>query len=311
MTSSDKVRQLSLAIERALVPVVRQDYYLLEIPYYENVGDTLIWQGERDFLSRLPYRCKGSFSYSSPRVPRLKDGDLVLFQGGGNFGDLWEAPHAYRKRIMKAFPNCRYVVFPQTVHWRDARNLAEDARFFADYDCLICARDHRSYDILASSFRNEVLLVPDMAFCIRTSAWRTPRTAPGAGSLVVKRGDPEFKPSASLEAVLRTERPAVEDWWPIERGVGRFGTVASLLRRRLPSLYDAYMQKAYLPHLIRMGIRQLSCRTDVYTTRLHACILAILLGKEKVVLFDNSYGKNRSFYDTWLKDCENVRMGDA
>lgn len=309
MTSSDKVWQLALAIERSLDPVVNADYWLLEIPYYANVGDTLIWRGERDFLSRLPWRCKGSFSYSSPQSPRLKDGDLVLFQGGGNFGDLWEEPHAYRKRIMKAFPNCRYVVFPQTVHWQDTRNLAEDARFFADYDCLICVRDHRSRDILASSFKNDVLLVPDMAFCMETSAWRAPRRA--QGPLMVMRGDSEFKPSASLEEVLRTERPAVEDWWPIERGVGRFGTVAALLRRRLPSLYDAYMQKVYLPQLIRLGVRQLSCRTDVYTTRLHACILGILLGKEKVVLFDNSYGKNRSFYETWLKDCENVRMGDA
>ena len=55
-------------------------------------------------------------------------------------------------------------------------------------------------------------------------------------------------------------------------------------------------------------MKLINSHTDIYTTRLHACILSILLRKEDITFFDNSYGKNSGFYDTWLTDCENVKM---
>jgi exopolysaccharide biosynthesis predicted pyruvyltransferase EpsI len=36
-------------------------------------------------------------------------------------------------------------------------------------------------------------------------------------------------------------------------------------------------------------------------------ILGVLLSKN-IVLFDNSYGKNADFYNSWLSDCERVVM---
>ena len=54
-------------------------------------------------------------------------------------------------------------------------------------------------------------------------------------------------------------------------------------------------------------MKQLGAYKTIYTTRLHAAILGALLGK-KVVFMDNSYGKNRGFYETWLKDCDAVKM---
>ncbi|WP_302323746.1 polysaccharide pyruvyl transferase family protein [Bacteroides congonensis] len=47
----------------------------------------------------------------------------------------------------------------------------------------------------------------------------------------------------------------------------------------------------------------------VYTTRLHVAILSILLGKT-FVFFDNSYGKNKFFYETWLKDIDDANFVD-
>ena len=54
-------------------------------------------------------------------------------------------------------------------------------------------------------------------------------------------------------------------------------------------------------------MKQLGAYKTIYTTRLHAAILGVLLGK-KVVFMDNSYGKNRGFYETWFKDCDAVKM---
>ena len=63
----------------------------------------------------------------------------------------------------------------------------------------------------------------------------------------------------------------------------------------------------YRPFLVRSSVKQLGAYETIYTTRLHAAILGVLLGK-KVVFMGNSYGKNSGFYETWLKDCNSVKM---
>lgn len=45
----------------------------------------------------------------------------------------------------------------------------------------------------------------------------------------------------------------------------------------------------------------------VYSNRMHGAILAWLLGKE-TYLINNSYGKSKSLYETWLLDAEKFKM---
>ena len=59
--------------------------------------------------------------------------------------------------------------------------------------------------------------------------------------------------------------------------------------------------------MFKEGVRFISPYREVETTRLHGCILSILLGK-KITLIDNSYGKNGNFYNTWLSDLDNVTL---
>ena len=308
MTLSEKVNSLSDVIKSELTPVIDSDYWLLEVPYYANVGDALIWQGELDYLSAISHKSKGMLSSSSCRVPLLRKGDLVLFQGGGNFGDLWNDPQEYRMRIMSENPSCKYVVFPQTVHYVDPRKLKRDADFFSRYDCTICARDIRSKEVLVRNFKNKVLLVPDMAFCINMDRWD--RKCKAKNPLVLKRNDRELQSSAELMALLQRSDVDIGDW-PSMASNGWVDRVKHILggrQRYLGGLYDWYMNHVYRPYQIHSGIRLLNSHTDIYTTRLHACILGLLLRKENIVFFDNSYGKNSGFYETWLSDCSNVRM---
>ena len=304
MNSAEKVNHLRQAIEVTLAELVTSDYWLCEVPHYSNVGDTLIWQGELDFLKSIPYKCKGMSSFNSLRLPKIGKDELVLFQGGGNFGDIWKEPHEYRRRIIESNPTCRFLVFPQTVWYEDEKNLKTDAEFYSRFDCTICARDNASFALLEKHFQNKILLVPDMAFCIDLSKWR--RNYSANRPLVLKRNDKELSVTDALKDVLKEVDADVCDWPPMEQY-----TLIDRVRcrsRKLGFLYEPYMYHVYRPYLIRSGIQLINSHTDIYTTRLHACILSILLGKEKIVFFDNSYGKNRNFYDTWLKDCDSVKM---
>ena len=53
----------------------------------------------------------------------------------------------------------------------------------------------------------------------------------------------------------------------------------------------------------RIKMMFLSVFQNLYLTRLHSAILAVLLDKN-FVLLDNSYHKNRNVYVTWLKDLD-------
>lgn len=303
------VSQLSMIISEKLMPLINEDYWLCEVPYYSNVGDALIWQGELDFLKKNSFRRKGMSSYKSLNLPSIGKGELVLFQGGGNFGDLWKEPHVYRSKLMLNNPTCRFVVFPQTVWYDNEDNLKADAKFYSKFNCTICARDRSSYELLQKYFKNEILLVPDMAFCIDMEKWNI-KSMTTSRSLVLKRCDKELSMTNALRSALSDIDADVCDWPPIENYtlVDRVGNVIRNRFRQLSFMYEPYMYYVYRPYLIRSGIRLINSHTDIYTTRLHACILSLLLGKEKIVFFDNSYGKNRGFYESWLSGCNSVTM---
>ena len=295
-------------IASTLTPIINRDYWLLEIPYYTNIGDTLIWQGELDFFKHIPFKNKGMFSYESFKFPLIPTDDLIIFQGGGNFGDLWTKHHDFKMRVVEKYPNNEFLFFPQTVYFQDEINLKQCAEFLSHYKVTICARDKYSYDLLKKNFSNNILLVPDMAFCMDMSKWK--RDYNTSRKLLLKRIDVELKESPSLE-VLEKGDFDISDWPTMyDKGLMNrimYKTKQKKMRTYTPWAMDLFCRYFYRPYLIRTGVEFISSHTQIYSTRLHGAILSLLLGKDTILL-DNSYGKNLQFYNTWLIDCGNIRM---
>lgn len=59
--------------------------------------------------------------------------------------------------------------------------------------------------------------------------------------------------------------------------------------------------------MIKEGVEFISPYRYVETARLHGCILSILLDKQ-ITLVNNSYGKNKNYYDSWLSDLETIQL---
>ena len=306
------ISSLRSIITSSLQPLVCSDYWLLDVPYYTNIGDTLIWEGTRDFLASVPFKCKGMYSIETFVFPEIPESDIILLQGGGNFGDVWIRHQVFREKVLEHYPKNRCIVLPQTVYYEKEENLRHSIEVFSRHKRLtVCARDKVSFDFLKANFTNEILLVPDMAFCIdirkHLDPFRLEQSKPG---LLVKRVDKELGRPDSLKEVEGMDGIVVSDWPTIENGNAFPDRTLLKLLRRLPRsrrLLDIYARCFYRWYLIRTGVRFLSPYEKIYTTRLHAAILGILLGKD-VVVFDNSYGKNRQFYETWLQDSENVEL---
>lgn len=306
MTSHEKILQLKGVIDKNLRSIINRDYYLLEVPYYTNIGDTLIWQGELDFLKTFPHKCIGMYSLESFKYPSIDEKTLIIFQGGGNFGDLWTKHHDFKMKVVTHYPKNEFLFMPQTVHFEDENNLKKCAEFLANYNVTICARDNMSYEILTTYFKNNVLLVPDMAFYMDVKRWNKHYRA--ERPLLFKRIDKELKQTEYLSA-LENQDVDISDW-PTMYNTGRPTWLmykSKSLPNRAPWLADFYCQIFYRPYLIRTAVKFLKTHTEIYTTRLHGAIFSVMLNL-KTTFIDNSYGKNRTFYDTWLSDCDCITM---
>ena len=279
MNQTDKIRQLQSLIAQALRPLITSDYWLLEVPYYTNIGDTLIWQGELDFLRTVPYRCKGMSSYYTDIPDSIRESDVILLQGGGNFGDLYVYPQDYRMQVVRKYPNNKTIILPQTVWFENESNMQECAKMLANHANLtICARDKVSYDILKRNFKNSILLVPDMAFCIDMSKWKTcPATK---STLFLRREDQELKMSEDFERLTSSAEMTITDWPTFSENSWQKQWLVRM-RNHLPMLYDWYAYTLFRPYLINSGIELISSHKKIYSTRLHAAILSVLLGKSK------------------------------
>ena len=99
----------------------------------------------------------------------------------------------------------------------------------------------------------------------------------------------------------------MRDWPSIERM-----DVIQLGLRVLQKIHIAkftiwYADNIYKTFLINKGVKFISQYKNVYTTRLHVSILSTLLHKRNNII-DNSYGKNKNFYETWLADVDKIQL---
>lgn len=321
-TMKSRVSELADTIRERLTPLIKSDYLLLDCPFHSNIGDVMIWAGERSFLNSLPYRCIGQSSYVTYRKRMKLSPDVtILLHGGGNFGDVWREHSEFRLEVVERYPDNPIVILPQTVHYDNLELLKSDAERFSRHDNLtICARDSRSYEILKKHFSNSVVMVPDMAFCIdgdRLRGWMNPSTTK---PLYIQRRDHELADESLPDSLPKDVE--VRDWPTFERRDCNTKLLLALVRsveiadrsvatRWLANLLaksaDNYAANSYMQHSIKVGVELLSQFDKVYTTRLHASILAILLGIE-CHMYDNIYGKNSTFFNTWLKGVEGVTL---
>lgn len=304
-TTTNICTQLGNLIRTTLSPLVADEYIYLDLPYYSNVGDILIWKGTEAFLEELPSKCLGKHSKDSFDFRPLPKNCTILLQGGGNFGDLWRSHQEFRLKIIQSYPKNPIIVLPQTVYYESGNTFANDVRTMNQHSHLtICARDTHSAELLKEKgFTGKILLLPDMAFCINPEELQADAAQEKEGSLILFRKDKELKEPTSHNKYLQA---AVSDWPQMQKDEDE---AWQYLKTHKKKEVDAFFIDQFFPRLIKSGVEFASSYDEVCSTRLHVAILRILLGLP-VEIVDNSYGKNSSFYNTWLKESPLVTIPD-
>ena len=320
MNINEKKVDLANRIYDNLSRLIDRDYVLLSLPYHYNIGDTLIYEGEIDFFKLIPYNCiysTSTFNFDDRKIPQDA---LIIFHGGGNFGDVYRDESEFKNQIIRKYPRNKILLLPQTVYYKDEKNLKSDADLFAKCsDLTICARDSVSFDLLSKHFiSNKIILVPDMAFCIDNT--KLTKVKGGHETLFLRRTDVEF--CSSTDYTLVPANAIVADWPTITHVPLCYflhNYLRHIVKLALKISWNSHGKKRYhhyidniwktiiLPYNVKEGIRFINSYENVYTTRLHGAILSALLEK-KVYLYDNIYGKNSSFFNTWLSDVDNIKL---
>jgi exopolysaccharide biosynthesis predicted pyruvyltransferase EpsI/glycosyltransferase involved in cell wall biosynthesis/peptidoglycan/xylan/chitin deacetylase (PgdA/CDA1 family)/pyruvate-formate lyase-activating enzyme len=304
--------ELAAEIKKQLAPRLGKQCVLFGLPYYSNIGDSLIWQGTECFLQSIGcevlYRC-GSQTYTAPKNPAPKT--VILGMGGGTFGDWWRNEQDFRLKFIADFPDQQIIILPQTVAYLDEALARADAEIMARHKNLtLCARDRDSYALLKKYFKNEILLVPDMVFSIPPEklANITDNLAKDerrAAALFLKRGDKELNSQIDYAQYLRSTDYEVADWETMTSTpppeLARLQQMINGIKGdpQKAAAADQYALDVFLPMMVKTGVAQLSRYQKIYTTRMHGAILACLL-KQPFVLFNNAYGKNANYFKTWF-----------
>ncbi|MCQ2227291.1 MAG: polysaccharide pyruvyl transferase family protein [Bacteroidales bacterium] len=302
----------------AFKTLITSDYILLDLPYFSNVGDLLIWQATEDMLSHIQHKCLYKSSIENYQKPDIGTDTIILFIGGGNFGDLWVRHQEFRHKVMADFPNNTIIQMPQSVRFDSEDYMKKDIDIFAKHvgKTTICLRDKRSFDIIKENYKNvDTLLLPDMVLgfdMMRYCEEKGIGQKTGEGTLLVMRDDCEKTEDTAIDC----EKYETRDWPHMTRypkrqylfwGMRRIMTTIGISQKKINTFTDFFYANILKDYYIKSGIKLINSYETVYSTRLHAAITAWLLGK-KTYMIDNSYGKCSGVYNQWISDQENISL---
>ncbi|MCD2170212.1 polysaccharide pyruvyl transferase family protein [Microbacterium sp. JC 701] len=278
---------------------------LLDVPTYQNVGDSMIFAGELTYLRSMGVDIvymSDIHRFDQSELNRLLGpAGVILLQGGGNFGDIWPEFQAFRENVVESNPHHRIIHLPQSVSFDSEANAQRTNDLLAQHpDFTLLLRESES---IARGRRLlpdvRVEFCPDMAL-----GWTPPEVRSSRHrEVVLARRDRER--AAAIAGQTTSEGAVERDWglrlgssmaWRFVRLPGRLARIFPVIRRQRGA--SAILRWGYLRMTnlnLRSGVKLFSSASHVTTDRLHAHVLAALMGIPHTV-YDNSYGKIGAIY---------------
>jgi exopolysaccharide biosynthesis predicted pyruvyltransferase EpsI len=124
---------------------------------------------------------------------RLTEDDIVICQGGGNFGSLYEFAEIYRGKVFRFLKNARIILMPQTCFYSEDEEghkvLEDDRRLIADCrDITLFARDEKSLEFMKKNFDANVEFLHDTVSLFEAGSYASDKRE---GIVVCLRSDKE------------------------------------------------------------------------------------------------------------------------
>ncbi len=281
--------------------------YYVDYPVYNNGGDLLIMKGAEKFFRDNGIRVRARYSVLDfPDGLSIPSDQIIVLQGGGNFGDLYPVHQRLREKIVADYPNNRVVILPQTIYYKDEAEFEKTARIFNKHkDLHLFVRDPLSQQMAERRFVNcSIQLSPDMAHQL----WPiVPAGTPDKELLCFFRTD--IEKTAEQTLLEQAGRGDYMDWGTLYNRWERkaIAMTGKGLRKGIAPLPMQAFWNKYSDYLVEKAVKRFSGYESVQTSRLHGHILSCLLDKPNTLL-DNSYGKNSNYYLTWTSPIQSAGL---
>ena len=272
---------------------------VLGIPEHGNIGDQAIVCGEEDFLEKnfsgvdkifLSWRCmKENMSYLKSKI---KSTDIIMIQGGGFLGTLWEEEQVNLNLALCNFENNPIFIFPQTF-WADTEEdygsvleaFGQEMKKCVNIN--VCLREKESLQRFKVFYPNiRAMLAPDMVLCMNVNFPQAPKD--------------------EILLCFRKDKEKVKEY---EESVKKLMEEKKYSYKCTSTVYDETMFYPYGEKYVWDKLEEFSKAKLVITDRLHGMIFSAIVGTP-CIAFDNLSGKVRGVY-SWLNMSNNVCMASG
>jgi len=253
-----------------------------------NLGDAMILVGAKQLFQSYGQFYSSLDNDGESNLDNLKktiNGGTIFFSGGAHFGDFyrWEM-NIYLKVISLNFNEKNNIVLlPHSIQYKNPQNLKHDQELIAEKakNMTLMCRELKSLAFSKENFPTiKSHFVPDLAFMIGPLL---PNHEPVVDVLCLMRDDSERVTSLNFEEkITQLTKHNITfqllDWKDFKKVHPYFDVTKPVSREELQSY--------------RVGAANniISRGRIVITDRLHASIMATLIGRPLIYL-DNIYGK--------------------
>lgn len=281
-------QQNRLSINRNEKPII----WYLDSPEYGNIGDQAIAYAIRKFLSdNVPgfdvvEILESEVSYYLRWLKKnIAKNDIIVLQGGGNFGNIYKSYESIRQVIVKTFSSNKIIIFPQSCYYSNDY-LGEYEKkhairvYSSNSNVTIFAREQKSYEKFLKMFpKTSIKLCPDIVLYLD-----------GLINENNKRGLGECFRSDEESLICSTEQKHfIELMEKTYSTINHIDTIANEESFIVSNRETAVLDK----------IREFSRNELVLTDRLHGMIFCYITNTS-CVFFDSVTGKTKSMYETWF-----------
>jgi exopolysaccharide biosynthesis predicted pyruvyltransferase EpsI len=266
-----------------------------ELPCFDNLGDHAIAYATGKLLNEICEKLDDTQVYivsgwdTDMAVSSLKKvigkRDVIVCQGGGNFGSLYEFAQVFRRKVLESFCDNKIVVMPQTVFYSEdesgKKELSLDQKAVERCKMLtILARDRKSLELFKQYFSADVRLMHDVVTTLDIPSFDVERR----GILLCLRSDKESKLSTGDKHLIMEAAEALDSEVHVTDTCTYF------------DIDENEREEVLLAKLKLWSGTKL-----VVTDRLHGMIFS-LITQTPCIVIGNNHHKVKETYET-IKDC--------
>lgn len=267
---------------------------LVATPQHGNLGDQAIVAAEYKLLDNIFPEKKiyeipnGYYSaYGDLIKKHITEKDIIVIDGGGNLGTLWEWEDDKITKIISDYKDNKIVIFPQTCFYKEnSENRINKNKIVYESakDLTVMLREKQSYALFHNLFPNtKSILLPDVVLSLKPQIKNKKRK----GVLICFRND--------RERVVANE---------VKKQIADYLTQNGVEYKESSTVIDKKVNKSNRERELKSKFEEFSSSELVITDRLHAMIFAAIT-KTPCIAFDNSSKKVSGVY-AWIKDNKTI-----